>query len=140
MGFQNSHGYASQAQSTNYYNPSFQHGRSEEEGAEKEAPHAKRSYASMVRGPDFVFEADTEANEEEEEDLMIDIDESETESDFDYTKDEGEAPSDARRKDKRTVPRRKIEWDDEGCPNLVINSAEQARLNKYWKHTLIQGC
>ncbi|MED6173929.1 hypothetical protein PIB30_064326 [Stylosanthes scabra] len=56
---------------------------------------------------------------------------------YEYSENEGETPSEFQRKMRRTIPRRKIVLDEEGCPNLIINFAEQARLNKYWKHTLI---
>ncbi|XP_015970876.1 uncharacterized protein LOC107494331 [Arachis duranensis] len=98
-----------------------------------EEPQPKRSYVSMVKGPDFIYESDSE----DEEENMEEEEDSEVESEFEYSDREEEVPGSEEWKARRELPKRKIVWDEEGCPNLILNRAEQHRLNKMWEHTLI---
>ncbi|RYR76834.1 hypothetical protein Ahy_A01g001365 [Arachis hypogaea] len=87
----------------------------------------------MVKGPDFIYESDSE----DEEENMQEEEDSEVESEFEYSDREEEVLGSEEWKARRELPKRKIVWDEEGCPNLILNRAEQHRLNKMWEHTLI---
>ncbi|QHO06625.1 uncharacterized protein DS421_14g456340 [Arachis hypogaea] len=87
----------------------------------------------MVKGPDFVYKTDSE----DEEESMGETNESEEETEFEYSKRKDEVPGTKNWRVCRELPRRKIVWESDGCPNLFMNRAEQARLNKYWEHTLV---
>ncbi|MED6224886.1 hypothetical protein PIB30_088443 [Stylosanthes scabra] len=100
---------------------------------EMEGPTAKRSYVSMVKGPDFVFHSESEDEDYSSEEMS----ESEDESEFDYSDEEGIKPGTEEWEDKRLTPRRKVVWDEEGIPTLMLNRAEQRRLNSQWCHTLV---
>ncbi|MED6174713.1 hypothetical protein PIB30_071678 [Stylosanthes scabra] len=60
------------------------------ESEENAGPQPKRSYVSMVKGPDFVYIPDS-SSEEEDESSDSEVD-SDYESDFEYSDKEGENP------------------------------------------------
>ncbi|MED6143688.1 hypothetical protein PIB30_008330 [Stylosanthes scabra] len=100
---------------------------------ELEGTTVKRSYVSMVKGSDFVFHSESEDEDYSSEEMS----ESEEESEFEYSDEEGIKPGTEEWEDKRLIPRRKVVWDEEGTPTLMLNKAEQRRLNSYWCNTLI---
>ncbi|KAL4328162.1 hypothetical protein S83_042438 [Arachis hypogaea] len=82
----------------------------------------------MVKGPDFVYEEET--NSEEDKDVMSDEDEADSELEYEYSEREGEVEESEGWRARRVLSNRKIVWDEDGYPNLIINKVKQRRLNK----------
>ncbi|XP_072060392.1 uncharacterized protein [Arachis hypogaea] len=90
----------------------------------------------MVKDLDFTYEEDMESKDEEGK-LSDEDDEADPDSGFEYSKKEDEVQESEDWRARRMLSKRKIIWDEDGYPNLIINKVEQKMLNKFWSHTLI---
>ncbi|MED6222714.1 hypothetical protein PIB30_067025 [Stylosanthes scabra] len=86
----------------------------------------RRSYVSMVKGLDYVYELSSDSEgEEESSDTEVD---SNYEFEFEYSNIDGEVKGSVNWKARRMIPRRRVVKGEDDCLNLVMNKAKEGTI------------